>query len=166
MKINFNIAAAVLILAVVFFLGRGCNNNVITPTIDAKAIGTKIKKQLSDIETLKKLTENQTDTVFKWRDRWHKAKEIHDSVPCPKKLTIVINTCDSALNAQYKLLTLKDSIIVKSDSIIVNYQKLVKNDSTVILGLAKDNKKLKRKVFLWKIVSVAEAALLGISMVR
>lgn len=135
MKINFNIAAVVLILVVVFFLGRGCNNNVITPNIDAKAIGTKIKKQLSERESLKKLADIQLDTVIKWKDRWHKAKEIHDSVPCPKKLTIVINTCDSALNAQCELLTLKDSIILKSDSIIGNYQNLVRIDSSIINNL-------------------------------
>ena len=156
-----------LILIVVFFLGRGCNNKVITPNIDAKAIGKNLKKQLIERNVLKGLAVAQTDTVTKYRNRYIYVRDtLIKKLPCETVLNIVVNTCDSALNAQCDLLTLKDSIIQNNDSIIGNYQKLVKIDSCTIGQLTKEVKKQKRKVILWKVISVGEAALLGVSILN
>ena len=70
------------------------------------------------------------------KDRWHKAKDIHDTIPCPQKLTLVINVGDSLISKMDKLATLKDSIQNKSDSIIGNYQKVVRIDSLIIDSLS------------------------------
>ena len=141
-----------------FFLGRGCQPE---PThqvnIDTKAIAKRLKAQLSDKATLQGIAAKQTDTVIKWRERWHKAK--HDTIN-------IIALCDTVIKHDSILIVTQGEIIDKSDSIITNYQILVRIDSCTIRQLTKDNKKLKRKVILWKVISFVSLGLNGYQAVR
>lgn len=138
MKQIFNIPFLVLLVITLLLLFKDCGSSD-KPTnhsIDTKAIAKTLKRQLTEKETLKKLAVIELDTVVKWKDRWHKAKDIHDTIPCPQKLTLVINVGDSLISKMDKLATLKDSIQNKSDSIIGNYQKVVRIDSLIIDSLS------------------------------
>ena len=148
-----------LVLIIFAILFKTCDKTSQVANIDAKAIGQILRKQLSDKETLTKIAQSQTDTVIKYRNKWHAGK--HDTI-----LINVIALCDTVIKHDSILIVTQGKIIDKSDSIITNYQNLVKIDSCTIGQLTKDNKKLRRKVVFWKVVSAVSLGLNGYQAVK
>jgi hypothetical protein len=131
----------IIALVLVFILGRSCSNSVIPnhSEVDKLKQANKILEVQNEILMAKALI--QADTAFKWKDRWHKAKSIHDTIPCEEKLPIVINTCDSAIIAFERLNETKDSIISNDNTIIGNLKAVAKIDSVTIDSLTHSKKK-------------------------
>jgi len=149
-----------LVLIIFALLFKTCDNrSQFVAAYDAKAIGQILKKQLSDKETLTKIAQSQTDTVIKYRECWHKGK--YDTI-----LINVIALCDTVIKHDSILIVTQGEIIDKSDSIITNYQNLVRIDSCTIGQLTKDNKKLRRKVVFWKVVSAVSLGLNGVQVIK
>ena len=134
MRINFNIPAAVLILLAVFFLGKQCNNKVITVDTNNAHVQKSIDSVHDKIAILKPL-ERASDSVriiTKWKYR-----TLHDTIPCNIKLIY----CDSVIYRDSISINYKDSIIINYDSLIPKYKKLAKIDSLKIDSLTHSRKK-------------------------
>jgi hypothetical protein len=113
----------------------------------------------ADISILKDLTKSSDSVRIMYKNRYI---SLHDTIPCETKLVY----CDSVIYHDSIAINYRDSIIFKFDTLTANYQKVAKIDSTTIVQLKKDNKKLKRKVILWKVIASSEAVLIGVGAVR
>ena len=94
----------------------------------------------------------RTKLVTKWRNRTD-TLTIHE----------VVNLCDSVIYVDSALISDLKHEIKLSDTIIANYQKVVYNDSIVIIGLNKSLVKQKRKT---KIALIVAAIFGGVALVK
>lgn len=164
----FYISAVVIILIVVFFLGKGCSQEPIyAKGVNVDSILQDNKNLQRDIQILQSFTEDQDSIRIVYKTKYKYIKDtLKIKLPCDTVLKLVIQACDSIILHDSLAINGRDSIIGKQGKMIVNYQSIRTSDSTAISSHSKEIKKLKRKVILWKVISAAEAALLGISIVR
>jgi len=160
MKQRFYYLPFIVVLIIVFLLGRQCSNNTPTPPKTDKDSLVKANINLqADIAILKDLTRSSDSVRIEYKYRY---RTLHDTIPCEIKLVY----CDSVIYHDSIAINYRDSIIYKFDTLTANYQKVAKIDSLTIAGQSKQIKKLKRKVILWKVVAASEAVLIGVGAVR
>ena len=141
-KVNF--LGVIILLIIVFFLGRGCNSNYGEfATIKTEPLKQSIATNKAKAEKLKPIIIIKDREVVKWRDRYHEVR--HDSlIPCPEKLAIADTVIyqDSSLIYSLKLLCKIDSNIIAEQS------KVISADSITIKGLKKEVRKQKIQKWL------------------
>lgn len=147
MKYNDNIGAfiiGILLTVLVFVCLKKCESE---PYVNEK-IGDVYRK-IEIGKFLKGDVQAKTDTVIKYRDRWHKAKErvIHDTA-----FHEIISICDTLVKADSALIVSQNKLILNQDSTITGLLDVHREDSTTISKL---NKKLKRQKVLTKIAFIA-----------
>lgn len=124
--------------------------------IEINPIKETIKEDLKRKDSVKEVIvyrdSIRTKLVTKWRNRTD-TLTIHE----------VVNLCDSVIYVDSALISdLKHEISI-DDTIITNYQKVVYNDSIVIIGLNKDLKKQKRRT---KIALIVAAIFGGVAVLK
>lgn len=164
----YHLIAIVLILIVVFFLGKGCSKDeVYVKGVNVDSILQDNKNLQRDIQILQTFTESEDSVITVYKTKYKYIKDtLIIKLPCDTVLKLVIAACDSIILHDSLAINGRDSIIGKQGKMITNYQTIRASDSTAIAAHSKEVKKLKRKIILWKVISAAEAALLGISLVR
>ena len=82
-----------VIILTIAILWRSCPNTKTTILTDSKRLKEYsdstlkiIRQQEEEKELLKAIADNRDVVRVEWRDRWHDAKNIHDTIPCPEKL--------------------------------------------------------------------------------
>ena len=160
MKAKFNIPFLVLLVITLLLLFKDCGSNSEKPNHTDKDSLIQANADLqADISILKDLTKGSDSVRIMYRNRYI---SLHDTIPCDIKLVY----CDSVIYHDSIAINYRDSIIYKFDTLTANYQKVAKIDSSTIVQLKKDNKKLKRRVILWKVIAASEAVLIGVGAVR
>lgn len=164
----YHLIAIGIILIVVFFLGKGCNQEpVYVKGVNVDSVLQANKNLAIDIQILNKFTESEDSVITVYKTKYKYIKDtLIIKLPCDTVLKLVIAACDSIILHDSLAINGRDSIIGKQGKMITNYQAIRASDSTAIASHSKSIKKLKRKIILWKTISAAEAVLLGISIVR
>lgn len=163
-ELKYNAIGFLLLLMAVWFMIRSCSPDV-APTphnpVDSLKTAVKnnfVKRDSMIVESVKKDTADKKATR-----KWNRAKTeslriIKDqkrdtnnlaSHPCDTIVTVLINTCDSALAAKDSSIAEKIRII-KHDSIIFAQQEtIIKAQDISIRELQRDVKKQKRLKRIW-----------------
>ena len=130
---------AIIIIIIIFWKGCGSLAPAKTISFDLKHYSDSIIKVIIDKEKEQSFLQGvalmQDSVRVQWKDRWHKVKNIHDTIPCEEKLPIIIETCDSLIAADDSLINTQKKIINKANSIISDYKKVRTADSTNIENL-------------------------------
>jgi len=135
MKQRFYYLPFIVVLIIVFLLGRQCSNNTPTPTKTDKDSLVKANIELqADIAILKDLTRSSDSVRIEYKYRY---RTLHDTIPCEIKLVY----CDSVIYHDSIAINYRDSIIYKFDTLTANYQKVAKIDSLTIDSLIHSRKK-------------------------
>jgi len=126
-------------------------------TINVDSIKGVIRHEFDEKESILKLVTNNVSVRVKEVIRWKYLKAEVKTAPCDSILPQIVNVCDSIIVTDSTEISNLKHLNVVNDSIIGNYQKLVKNDSTQIISLKKEVKKQKRL----KVIFAATAILFG-----
>lgn len=148
----FGIAVTIGIFAIFSYIFKQCRRPAPQQN---NSVETTIKTQLGQRQAEKIVIEHHDSIVYIWRNRWREIKV--KSEPCDSMLPEVIKVTDSIIVADSVLIMAQAKVIAIDDSIIKNYQLLVKNDSISIASLRKEIKRHKRQKWL-----IGAAALLGL----
>lgn len=125
----------IVVLIIVFLLGRQCSNNTPTQTKTDKDSLIQANADLqADIAILKDLTRSNDSVRIEYKYRY---RTLHDTIPCEIKLVY----CDSVIYHDSIAINYRDSIIFKFDTLTANYQKVAKIDSLTIDSLIHSRKK-------------------------
>lgn len=157
-----------LILAAVFFwLGKGCDEPKVPVKDKSDSLRGVIRGLLVIQDSLKDLAQKEDSVrvkyVTKWRGVRSAATNTTSPPPCDSILPIVINTCDSVIAKDSVVIAVLNEIIDADSAIIANKDKLILADSLTIVGLNKDVKRLKRQK-RWLIVAIV--AITGIAIIK
>ena len=125
---------------------------------DISPIKDRIKSDIIRKDSVKEVIVYRDSIRTKYITKWRTIR--HDSlIPCEDKLA----KCDTILYVDSLLISSLKHEIKLSDTIIHNYQKVVYNDSIVIIGLNRSIKKQRNKT---KLAVLVAGLFAGLAIVR
>lgn len=155
-----------LLIIIAILLGLNYCQKEVIPITPKQINIDSIRAIEREAYELKLLASSQSDTVIVYRNKWHKAKPQFDTLPCDTALKLCISICDTLIVKDSLLIGTQKKVINKLDSALNGWKLVHSIDSTTIIGLKKENKKLKRRVWFWKVTTFISSGLNGYHAVR
>lgn len=154
--IHYVIIVLILLLITLHFCDNKKDINT-KQTINVDSVKDVIRHEFDEKEKILKLVTNNDSVRIEKVDRWHEVKGEIKYLPCDSVLPQIVNICDSIIIVDSTEIGNLKHLNIVNDSIIHNYQIIVKSDSNQIVGLKKEVKKQKRL----KVIFAGAAILFG-----